>query len=241
MRLPVKISPDSIKDSIIEVKYVSPIPFEILVGFIYNALDESYSYTNQPKQVKQNLNEITFNIGGLNLFYTDKLKIQLQQNSIIFNCTDGYIGWADYKAEIEKALKQISTIKEIEFFERIGVRYISEYPEKDIKEVTRFSFEFGIQEIQSDTFIFRTEFVWDNYKIHLTLQHKSPILSPIDKGTTFQLKQVSIIDVDVISDGLKINDIQILFDKIEETHSKEKEVFFRILKEEFIQSLNPIY
>jgi len=247
MRLPIKISPDNIKDSFVEVKYLSSLPFEVLVGYFYNALSENYFYTNQPKQSKKqnqliaNIpHEITFNLGGLNFFYSDKLKIQIQQNSIIFNCTDTYIGWNEYKEEMQNALTKIFTIKEIEVFNRVGIRYISEYSEVDIKDVTKFEFTFGIPQIKSNTFVFRTEFDWDEFRIIVSLQHKSPVLNAIDRKN-MELQQISVIDIDIITEGLEIKNATDLLKKIEVTHSKEKEVFFSILKEEFIQTLNPVY
>jgi hypothetical protein len=48
MKLPKKITPDRIKDAIVEVKYSSKYPFEVIVGLIFKALDDSYKYTNRP-------------------------------------------------------------------------------------------------------------------------------------------------------------------------------------------------
>ena len=47
MRLLCRITPDSIKIQLLEIKYYR-VPFEVLVGFIYNALDDTYKYTNRP-------------------------------------------------------------------------------------------------------------------------------------------------------------------------------------------------
>lgn len=89
--------------------------------------------------------QISFPLTGHSLFYTDKIKIQIQPNSIIFNCLNEYIGWNLYKIEIEKVLEQVSKSSVIEKFVRIGIRYISEYPNIDLQECVKFSFSFGMK------------------------------------------------------------------------------------------------
>ncbi|GAH21632.1 unnamed protein product [marine sediment metagenome] len=143
MKIPKKISPDRIKDAIVEVRYDTQLPYEVAIGMFYQSLDDTYTYTNRPLgqqkfpiSLPANLpQEITLSLGTQNIFYNDKIKIQLKSNSIIFSCLKDYISWSDYRPEIEKVLIQISKAKVIEKYNRIGVRYISEYPETDLKRL----------------------------------------------------------------------------------------------------------
>lgn len=249
MNLPIKITPDSIRDSIIEIKYSSPIPFEVLVGFIYSALDNSYKYTNQPNTLNKNQQialqqeqgVVEFQLGVQNLFFTDTVKLDIRPNSLIFNCLNGYKGWNIYKAEIEKTLEQISKIKEIEKYNRIGVRYISEYPETDITNCTKFNFSFGIPNVVSDTYVFRTEFMSNNFRVILTLQHKAQILTGKLDNNIAETKPISIIDIDVIADNLSFESYAELLLLIDKIHTTEKEIFFDIMDEEYLKTLNPVY
>lgn len=247
MNLPIKITPDSIRDAIIEIKYLSPIPFEVLVGFIFNALDDSYKYTNKPntlntnQQIAVQQNLVEFQLGVQNLFYTDTIKLDIRPNSLIFNCLNGYKGWNNYLAEIDKTLTQISKIKEIEKFNRIGVRYISEYPKTDITNCTKFSFTFGIPEIVSDTYIFRTEFMSSGFRVILTLQHQTPVLTGKLNNNIAETKPISTIDIDVIADNLSIESYSELLILIDQIHSTEKELFFNIMDEGYLKTLNPVY
>ena len=50
MNLPKKIDPDNLKETVVEIKYLSELPFEILVGIFFNAFDKSFNYTNRPLQ-----------------------------------------------------------------------------------------------------------------------------------------------------------------------------------------------
>ena len=244
MQVPKKISPDQIKNSIVEVKYTSGIPFEILIGYIFDALDNTFFYTNRPAPISNHQiidGSFQIGLGGQSVFYSDSLKLELKPNSLIFNCLAHYVGWSNYMAEIKKALSQIREIKKIDNFFRIGIRYINEYPDIDIQNCTKFNFTFGIPAIQSETYQFRTEFIWDNYKVILNLQNKTPLINPSSQGVISGIKQISIVDIDVIAENLAITELDMLFAEIENIHNKEKEIFFHILKEEYLQTLNPIY
>jgi uncharacterized protein (TIGR04255 family) len=244
MRLPKKIDPDRIKDSIVEVKFTSQLPYEIYLGQIYQSLDETFKYTNRPALGSKNIQlpvdvprELKLTFGApISLFSNDKIKFEIQNGSIIFNCIDKYITWDLYFPEIMNVLNQIYTSNCIVSFNRIGLRYISEYPDTDIKSITKFGFSFGMPEISSDNYSFRSEYKKDNFRVILNLSSKIPALN-----TDFQKKTISSIDIDVISDNLELVDLDTLYSLIDKVHNIEKITFFNLLQEDFLKSLNPQY
>lgn len=244
MKIPKKISPDRIKDSIVEFRYISKIPFEVAVGIFYNSLDETYSYTNRPigRQQPQGLPEgLELQIGNRPLFYNDKIKIELQPNSIIFNCLSEYISWDLYKIEIDKALSQLNSTSVIEKFNRVGIRYISEYPNTDLKDCVKFSFTFGMPEIISKTYRFNCEFKQDNLRIILNLNSNLPVINSFNSANNLSITPVSNIDIDVIMENIEELTYSSLMQRIDAAHLKQKEIFFSLLKEDFLSTLNPIY
>lgn len=244
MKLPRKIDPDRIKDSIVEVKFTSQLPYEIYLGQIYQSLDESYKYTNRPALGQKNIQlpvdvprELKLTFGApLSLFFNDKIKFEIQNGSIIFNCIDKYITWELYFPEITNVLNQIYTSKCISSFNRVGLRYISEYPETDIKSITKFTFSFGMPEVSSDNYSFRSEYKKDNFRVILNLTSKIPALNADSTKRT-----ISSIDIDVISETFEIIELASLFDLMDKLHNLEKVTFFNLLQEDFLMSLNPQY
>lgn len=243
MKLPKIINPDRIKDSIVEVKFLSEFPFEVCIGLIFQSLDDSYKYTNRPTFGQKNnsqtdgASEIKLEFGfPQSIFFNDKIKIEIQPNSIIFNCIDKYLTWGLYKPEITRVLDQIFKSNVITSFNRVGVRYISEYPDRDIKEITKFDFSFGMPDVLSDNYAFRSEYKKSDCRIIINLKGKYPMLN--NDSTK---KIISSIDVDVIKESLSVNNLTNLYDVIEELHTMEKTTFFSLLKEEFLTSLNPKY
>lgn len=249
MKIPKKISPDRIKDSIVEIKYTSKLPFEVALGIFYKSLDDTYTYTNRPVGKQQLPNALPLNllekfeiqVGSRPLFFNDKIKIELQPNSIIFNSLNDYVSWDVYKFEIKKVLSQISMAGVVENYTRIGIRYISEYPNIDLKDCVKFSFSFGMPDIISDTFTFHSEFKQNDLRIILNISNNLSVLSPKSSSNQLAISQLSNIDIDVIMENITEQSFESLLSKIEVVHQKEKEVFFNLLSETFLATLNPIY
>jgi uncharacterized protein (TIGR04255 family) len=229
MKIPKKIFPDNISNAILEIKYEASIPFEIMVGYIFKALDDTYFYTNRYTNEKEKTN-----LNGINLFLKNDIKIEILPNSIVFNCIDKYVGWDNYKIVIGDFLEQINRLEEIISYTQIGLRYISEYPNKELEECSNFEFSFGMKDVKSKSYIFRSEFNIRDFIVFLGLQHKVKL----DASNKF----LTLIDIDVIKKGLLVKkDVKMLLEQIEDSHNIEKEVFFKVLKNEFLQTLSPEY
>jgi len=242
MKIPRKITPDRIRDSIVEFRYETKTPFEAFVGLFYQVAKDSFTYTKRPLgkpiSVPSSLTqEINLSLGGISLFYNDKIKIQLQPNSIIFNCLDGYIGWENYKYEIEKSMLLFGDAIQIDSYTRIGMRYISEYPDMDLTDCAKFKFEFGMSEIKSEIYSFRSEFKWKDYKVLLNLNNRLLVVKEHGKEGT----PTSIVDIDVIENDIEENSLPAILEKLESLHMSEKEIFFNILNDDFLKKLNPEY
>jgi len=250
MKIPKKISPDHIKQSVIAIRYASSIDFEIALGMFFNALDETYIYTNRPLNIKINerLTAVNFSDSGLmfnnsSLFFNDKIKIEIQKNSIIFNCLDEYISWINYAPEIKKALGQLLNAKVIDSFNGIGVRYISHYPNVDLKNCINFNFTFGMPNVISKSYSFKSEFDLSGDVAIINLHNKMPLFDNKFENNQPVTIPVSIVDIDIIGKNVAFrkDELDNFMEKISALHQKEKEIFFTLLKDDFLLTLNPIY
>lgn len=247
MQLPSKITPDSISDAVVEIRYLADLPFEVLLGLFFDAFDESYTYISRPPKpprpgVNQNLlGGVIINFGGEKLLYNDKISIQLRENSFIFSCLDKYIGWKSFRPEIEKAIKVVSDMGKVLKWNRVGLRYISEYPNTDLKECTNFDFTFGLPNIRSSSTAFRTEFTYKASKVILNLSNQIPVARQLTLNKLPEIVPTSIIDIDVILEAIEEHDVLKLLNIVDSAHMIEKEVFFTLLTEKFLKTLNPEY
>jgi uncharacterized protein (TIGR04255 family) len=110
-----------------------------------------------------------------------------------------------------------------------------------LKSCTKFSFSFGFPDVQSISSAFRTEFEYKNAKVILNLNNKIPIVRQQATNREPEVIPTSIIDVDVIREPLEIEKIDDLAGIIDQVHEIEKEVFFSLLTDDFLKTLNPEY
>jgi|AntDeeMinimDraft_5_1070356.scaffolds.fasta_scaffold07081_3 uncharacterized protein (TIGR04255 family) len=226
MNLPKKINPDRIKDAIIEIEYEADLPFEILLGLFFSELDDSFKFINRPSKFK------------IGLFYNDKIKFEVKERTITFNCFENYNNWSVYFPEVKKTIKQLMATGHIEQFKKISVRYINEFRDKTIQDFSKFNFTFDKPNIRSKNFRFNQEYYLEDEKIILNL---ATVDLSQEQQNTINANTLSIIDICVQS---KVSDIKFpkeLFQLLEQLHIKEKEVFFGLVTEEFLKNSNPEY
>lgn len=250
IKLPKKITPDRIRESIVQIFFNSDIPFEPLVGYLHRLfLSRGYDYTNRPiRQFPLNpellpLDSSSFEISltPQHFFFNEEIKIQLHQNnSLIFNCTNNYIGWTRFYSAIEMLLKELYQEKLISNFTRVGIRYVSEFPNIDILEKVNFGFQMSVLNTPISNGTFRVEWRESQHRIIVNLGSKLPINSLIEPDGS-KVEFVSLIDVDVINQEFEPCEFTQLLSFLDDLHSNQKTVFFGLLKEEFLKSLNPEY
>ena len=155
----------------------------------------------------------------------DKISIQLRDNTFIFSCLDKYIGWKNFRPEIEKAIEIVENTGKIQKWNRVGLRYISEYPNTDLKECTNFDFRFGLPNIKSSSTAFRSEFLYKGSKVILNLSNQIPVAHQKALNKMPEIIPTSIIDIDVIQEPIKEEDTLKLINLVDSMHLVEKEVF----------------
>ncbi len=243
MKLPKKIYPDNIKDSIVEIRFKSQLPFEIALGFFYKALDDTYMYTNRqslPLHLPDGSN-IEFSQRSINLFYNNVIKFELRPNSVVFNCIDEYKGWEVYEVQIKETLLQLLSANVIEYFERVGVRYISEYKNEEIQKITKFNFTFGFPQIKSNSYSFNCNFNWDEMRVALNLNNNKDVSLPLGNIQKYDFSILSYIDVDIIKENFQTDNLNELVKFMNLCHEKEKEIFFGLLDKEYLTQLKKEY
>jgi uncharacterized protein (TIGR04255 family) len=243
MKIPTKISPDNLKDTIVQIIFNPACPPELVLGKFENSFIDQFEFKGGKPSKREikigegnkiNIDEFQ---GGYFLDKSGNIKISVGPNNLIFNKTDIYIGWIKYLNVISDTLFGSFENGIIDEITRIGVRYISQFDNIDIFSNLNMTLNIEIPNKNLDMTQFRSEFNYENSKVILTLLNRFVTKSiETDKNKIF-----SIIDIDVIRlfDSLKSSFEAISI--IEENHKIQKETFFKLLKSDFLKSLNPIY
>jgi uncharacterized protein (TIGR04255 family) len=169
-------------------------------------------------------------------FQKENLSISLGPRTIIFSNQRPYIGWTEWNKFIIETLSELIQSKVFRAIERCGLRYINTF-NKELFEFSNISVNLIGQNLKSESTSVRTELVDDDIIKILHISNNVAIIS----GE--QSYNGSIVDIDCISNfNLSNEEFSIEFNQIlENFHKKEKELFFNILKDDFIEQLEPIF
>lgn len=234
MEIPKKISPDNLKDSIVEIAFESDVPKELLLGAYFYNLIEDYEYvtsSHQSSRIIDNLRVEQFEESYF-IHKNKKVKINTTPRGITFNCLEKYIGWSDYFSIISHTIKTLFKANTIKKITRIGVRYISKFDNMDLRDTLKLNLALDIPNRDLNSTQIRTEFKDEAFTIILTL---------FNRIRTADGEFSSIIDIDVINKDSNLESIEETLELINRGHKKEKEMFFSLLQTDFLATLNPEY
>lgn len=138
------------------------------------------------------------------------------------------MGWDIFSDKLFTIVAKAEQVAIINDVKRVGIRYINFF-EADIFKHINLNVTLSEQQIAYKNTIIRIEVEQESYKS--TLQIANKIINNERSG--------SIIDIDTfITEGLE-NFFKNKEELIANGHAKEKELFFSLLKDDFLQTLNP--
>jgi uncharacterized protein (TIGR04255 family) len=242
MRIPKKITPSPVKDVIAEIRYKDAIASEIFAGTIYGAFKDKYDC--QFQRLPINDTPIALREANPLLKYQAHyvidigdvtIRISLASVSVAINCV--YNGWEWYYNFVKEFIETLQGLQLINSLERLGLRYSSFFSE-DISDKIKVSIkiaDFDIKEAKAKNYV-RTE--WNDSKITYILQISNNVI--LNENNT--AINGSLIDIDVSANFEDLNfSIEDCKELLIEFHEKQKKIFFNILKQEFLNSLQPEY
>jgi len=242
MKIPKRINPDSIKDSIVQILFTPAIAPELFIGTFNQVFSDTFHFQVAPpkrREFKTTDTEAFFVEPVERGYFLDtdnKIKVDLSANAIVFNSFNEYVLWENYFLLIKNTIKRLFESKLISSVNRIGIRYISQFENKKLFDILKVDLNIG--EFKTDDFEtshIRSEFNDDNCSVILTLINS--------KLSAQGLTPSSIVDIDIIQifGESGVNDFAEVVKQIDHGHTKQKTTFFTLLKQEFLESLNPEY
>lgn len=234
-KLPKKISPCPITEAVVEMRFESKLPPEVIPGIAFNALKstfpkiETLPVMQLPPVIRDNDPNLKFS-PQYKLSNSDFI-FQIGPRCFSVVCPKEYKGWTKYAEQIDKVFSVVQGLGIIEKPLRVGVRYISFFENTDIFKHLKVEMKLAGNSLIGSQNIMRSEFEYENFKCVVQLAN-SAIMNNKQKGSS--------IDIDVITD----NNSTILsnFKAIVNTaHELEKKLFFSFVDPEFLKKFNPEY
>ena len=246
MKLPKRINPDNLVETIVEIRMSPLCPPELWAGMVSLRLQDSgYKYIPAPQlnvkfdktgkmavSVERGKDNATYGI-----FIKDNIRFVMQENSLSFNCNIGhYVGWGVYLQEIKDIISTVQMCNITNSFNRVQIRYISEYPNIDIIDHINGTINIGTSIGAFNSQEIKLNRKDKNMKVYVSLINKMK-----RKNIKGEERIFSLFDVNVYENFQDSSSIEFVIEILDKIHRVEKETFFGLLKESFIQSLNPEY
>ena len=238
-RLPTRISPCPIIDAVLEIRFVTAEDWSVLPGLLYNNVRKKF-----PTKVLLPLSKLDEEFRNRNPqlryqplleFRSELFRIRLGPRVIsLSTLTTDYPGWSKIKEEMQWLLENLNACGLIGESERLGFRCV------DFFEVDIF------EHLILDICVNKTPL--DGPEMSLTkVLHSGPLTSrlllnngaEVVSGQT--VRRGSVLDLDV---WLGPDDFELFTDGLErfdQAHQFNKEVFFGLLKNDFLTTLSPEY
>ncbi len=239
MKIPKKIDPCPIVEAVVEIRFDSNLPGDAIFGVIYNQFKEDY-----PKFTKLPILQLPEAIRSRdpNLIFKPHYKIQkdnflLQIGPKVFAIANigEYCGWDLFYENILKALATISKLNIVESVTRFGLRYVNVFEKFDIFK-------------QSDFKAVLKGKPYENVKADITIElpsgnyiHKFKIINHATIVVENKNIEGSVIDIDISYEKKTDMFFKNMGEIIKTSHIEEKKIFFGLLKQSYIDSLNPTY
>ncbi len=234
MALPKAISPCPILDAVFEIRFTTKIHPSAVFGMIYNILQADFpKVENLPiLQLPEALRaaDPNFKFKPHYRISNQYFVTQIGTDVLTISSFPEYAGWDRFSKQIFTILESIEKASIIDTVLRIGIRYINFF-DNDIFKNIDLKICIGKDDIAYKNTIVRTEIEQKSYKSSLQVAN----------NVNHNNKLGSIIDIDTFTESNLTNLFQNKEHLISDAHTKEKELFYSLLKEDFLKTLNPTY
>lgn len=238
-RLPVRISHCPIVEAIFEIRFISAEPWATMPGLLHAKIREKFPAQKQlpiasvPEEVRRQ----DPNLARLPLmqFQGEKFLVQLGERMVsLATKPNAYPGWTAIKAELQWVLDRLQSAGFVSEGERLGVRYIDFFTE-DVFQNLILGLQIGgkpLIGVQADVAtVFRRD------PVIMRLQLTNGAIVARSGGP----QRGSVLDVDAWLTALDFNVFEESLNRFGEVHRAIKELFFGLLRPEYLATLNPEY
>lgn len=244
MKLPKKITPDNLLDTIVELRMQIQQPLELIAGMLAPIFSKiGYQFVSLPSvnlqfskgnQVAIEIEQRSNNVPVL--FVKEAIRVLVAPDRVSINCERGkYVGWTKYSEEIIAIIDAIIKSEIVQSFNRVSIRYVSEYRGESILNKIKYNVvsdnELGLapREVKLCSLV-------NNMKIFVTLSDN--IARQTHEGETYN---ASLFDVNIYESCKETLELDTIINLLNKVHDAEKHNFFGLLKDEFINARNPEY
>ena len=244
---PTRITPNPIIDSVIEFRFETSLPADAIFGVYYSQVRDQFPEFKklQAADIPEEIRKIDTNLKHAPHYQAENgpFRLNLGPNVISISVVNEYVGWEEnFKPFIASIVERLKKADIVTKFTRIGLRYIDFFKEDIFSKIT---ISINYQNEKLKTF---QDLPLEPKQTHISLIVESGQFTTrlnIQNNTYININNKSgigsIIDTDTFyekNEGFNFDHLEKL---IPDIHECSVNIFFGILKQDFIESLNPVY
>lgn len=239
MNLPSQISPNPLINSMIEIRFESSLSQEEVLPTLFPIFSKDFPKLKErriPISIKEQ--DIDLRYAANYVFSNEKYSIFIDSNVIGFeNANNEYQLWTNYFPIIKENVNTLINLNIISKIERIGVRYSSLFENiNSFSEILKIDIKFPYPDYTESDYVFKTQLKKDNIVLLLQLVQNATVQQN-DK-----IKTGILIDIDAsLSSDIENSTNEQIFNLIDQLHYEEKKLFFSLINDDFLATLNPQY
>lgn len=238
VKVPTHISPCPITEAIVELRFESNLPGDVIPGIIYPNFKSRYPKLERlpilelPSLIREN--DSKFKFSPHYKYENEDFIFQIGPKSFTVICPKEYKGWSAFSPEIFSIHTDLNKLGIIEKPTRIGLRYINFFENLNIFEKIKLELRLASQPFLENKNILRTEYRVNSFDHIIQITN---VASTVDKN---ERKTGSSMDIDIVfqNEPFSTEDFQRI---VEEAHQIEKKIFFGIIEDSFLETFNPSY
>jgi uncharacterized protein (TIGR04255 family) len=240
--LPVSIDPCPIVDSTAELRFEAAVPPAVAIGLAYERLVKNFPTASALQAIPLSDDLRKFNPALMYQpqyrFESDDFVALLGPNMFAVGVNGPYTKWPVVSKGFRAAFDLLKEANIIGVPQRFGLKYMNFFSGNVLSKLN-ITLDVADAEISDEETFLRAVVLSHPFKIQLQLVTDAKITStklPIDPNTPGTLLS---LDCFKEQPALEADFLGNLSENLELAHAKEKELFFRLLKDEFLQTLQP--
>lgn len=244
--LPKRLRKEPLLEAVWEIRFSSDVEsvVELLPGLIYKELAGTFTKitrlpaANLPGSFLQQDASLKY-VPTVRLDGDQPYSIQIGEHVVSLSCPRPYTGWIEFGKKIRELAQMLRATKLLTRPERFSLKYIDIVSGDGTPSIAPLAVDLklGGHDLAHEPVHLRTEIREEEQFLHI-VQIGSPTQATLPTGDTYN---GVLLDIDTISPAHD-QDFWSSFDnRLDLAHELSKKLFFRLLTEETIKSLEPEY
>lgn len=245
-QLPVRLNQEPLVDVVFEVRFSSNFDAsEVVPGYLFTKLEgeaktERLPASDIPKQIRDQDQKLRFS--PIVRLAWGRYFVSVGERVLTVSCRIPYPGWSEFRSTIHYVLDLVKDLGAIKEVYRYSLKYVDLLESSDLGEQIskiNLSLNLGGHELDKDYFNLRMDVPEDNF-LHLVSVYPQAQVSFEDGAT----KHGIIVDVDSLKEcGAQpaLEWFDSLAAELDLLHSANKRMFFKLVNDEALEDLEPIY